>query len=229
MKLITLFRRLYFHVAFHFYVKHKLTQTDVVSMNGLTLKVPPTVFHPLLFRSSAIFADHLQMLDCSSKHVLDIGCGSGLLSLVAASKGAQVTSLDINHDAIVATEENAKANNLHHLITTIENDGLYNLNFTQKFDYIIMNPPFYMGTPTTVADRAWKGGQDYDYLQIIAHQARNTLKQDGVFIFIISTDAEVKRIEKIFLNECFNLIPVSARKLLFETFTIYHAKLSSQS
>jgi ribosomal protein L11 methyltransferase len=42
--------------------------------------------------------------------VLDVGCGSGILSVTAALLGATVTAIDIDPDAVTYTRENAAAN-----------------------------------------------------------------------------------------------------------------------
>lgn len=45
--------------------------------------------------------------------VIDIGCGSGILSLVAIKSGAsRAIAVDLDRQCIIATEENAKKNNL---------------------------------------------------------------------------------------------------------------------
>ena len=43
-------------------------------------------------------------------HILDFGCGSGILSVAAALLGAQVTAVDHDPQAVVATRENAAYN-----------------------------------------------------------------------------------------------------------------------
>jgi ribosomal protein L11 methyltransferase len=46
----------------------------------------------------------------AGQRVLDVGCGSGILSVTAARLGAVVTGLDIDPDAVRYTESNAAAN-----------------------------------------------------------------------------------------------------------------------
>ena len=45
--------------------------------------------------------------------VLEIGCGSGIISIHLAKKGNQVTSVDINPKAVNATKFNAKQNQVN--------------------------------------------------------------------------------------------------------------------
>lgn len=49
--------------------------------------------------------------DCAGKQVLDMGCGTGILSILAALKGAQkITAIDIDEWAIENTIENCQRN-----------------------------------------------------------------------------------------------------------------------
>jgi ribosomal protein L11 methyltransferase len=49
--------------------------------------------------------------------VLDVGCGSGILSLVAANLGArEVLALDVDADCVRITEENARANGVEMIV-----------------------------------------------------------------------------------------------------------------
>lgn len=56
----------------------------------------------------------------SKKTVIDAGCGSGILSIFAAKRGATVTAVDCDKDAISCTLENCAANDVQ--ITAIQSD-----------------------------------------------------------------------------------------------------------
>lgn len=44
-------------------------------------------------------------------HVIDVGCGSGILSIAAAKLGAKkIIAVDVDHPSVVATEKNAQSN-----------------------------------------------------------------------------------------------------------------------
>ena len=49
-------------------------------------------------------------LDLSGQRLLDVGCGSGILSIAAARLGANVTASDLDEWCIAATRENAEKN-----------------------------------------------------------------------------------------------------------------------
>lgn len=74
------------------------------------------------------------------KVVLDIGCGSGILSLAAAKSGARkVYGIDISEDAIEHANNNCEANNLSEIVefsTRLVND------WPTQMDVILMNMTF---------------------------------------------------------------------------------------
>ena len=79
----------------------------------------------------------------SINNILDIGCGTGLLSLMLAQKiGACIEAIEINQDAANQAAENisntAWAKNIKVIHTSLQN-----FIPLKKYDLIISNPPFY--------------------------------------------------------------------------------------
>ena len=77
--------------------------------------------------------------DIKTKSVADIGCGSGILSLFSYKLGARnITSVDIDSDAVNCSLDNAKYNdiNLDNVIFGSAKD-LNNMNL--KFDLVVAN------------------------------------------------------------------------------------------
>jgi ribosomal protein L11 methyltransferase len=57
------------------------------------------------------------------KRVLDVGCGSGILSIAAAKLGAEVWASDLDPFCIRATEENTEVNSVSDLVHIVEAAG----------------------------------------------------------------------------------------------------------
>src|SRR5690606_42019958 len=53
---------------------------------------------------------------------LEVGCGSGLLSLLAARKGARVTAFDIDERAVTCARENFQQNLPHAAAVVLRSD-----------------------------------------------------------------------------------------------------------
>ncbi len=82
---------------------------------GLTLVLDPgRAFGTGHHATTALCLELLDELDLDgglSGHTLaDIGCGSGILGIAAAARGARVQAVDIDPDAVAVTEENAASN-----------------------------------------------------------------------------------------------------------------------
>lgn len=72
------------------------------------------------------------------KKVLDIGCGSGILSIALAKLGARfVTACDIDSEAVRITNENIVINHVAHRVSVFQNIGHeFDIN---KYDFIVAN------------------------------------------------------------------------------------------
>lgn len=78
-------------------------------------------------------------MDFCDKSVLDMGCGTGVLAILAAKMGAKspVTAVDIDDIAVDSTKENATANKLDNKIAAVEGDS--NVITNLSFDTILAN------------------------------------------------------------------------------------------
>lgn len=72
--------------------------------------------------------------------ILDLGCGSGILSIAAAKLGAgSIFGLDIDPIAVEATRENAEANGVANKIRA-EQGSLENvITSARRFDFVVVN------------------------------------------------------------------------------------------
>jgi len=88
--------------------------------------------------TTSLMIEHLLELDLTGKTVLDMGCGTGILGILASMRGCQeVTAIDIDQWAFEGTIENAKMNGIGNLRAFTGDAGL--LTGKQKFDIILAN------------------------------------------------------------------------------------------
>ena len=75
--------------------------------------------------------------EMNSKSVLDMGCGTGILAILAAMKGADsITAIDIDEWAYLNTIENTLENNCGHIV--VKHGGV-ELFGNDSFDFVFAN------------------------------------------------------------------------------------------
>ena len=81
-----------------------------------------------------------------SKRVLDIGCGTGLISIMAAQRcGATITGIEIDEKAATQARINADSSPWGERIEIINGD-LLEYTTGQRFDTIVSNPPYFVNS-----------------------------------------------------------------------------------
>ena len=110
----------------------KFNEQDFIGLN--------TVFAPIVYEDTFFFIEHLPILP--QGHLLEIGCGTGLIAVNAAKKGFdKVVAIDINPDAVMAAKLNAV---LHQVETKMDIflSNVFDAIENVKFDVIFWNAPF---------------------------------------------------------------------------------------
>lgn len=137
-----------------------------------------------------------------SDSVLEIGTGTGLVSIYASFKCSYVTSTDINPYAIKCAEHNVKLNNRTN-ISVIHSDLFENIN--DEYDLILFNTPY---LPVTEEEhinddysKAWDGGENgREVIDKFLKEAPFYLKKDGKIQIIQSSlsdnDKSIEMLEK---------------------------------
>lgn len=92
----------------------------------------------------AFVSQQIQGLKPEVEKILDIGCGTGLLSLMVTQKnlGSLIDAIEIDKDAFVQASENVTASPWTDKLNMIHADAR-TYDFPNKYDVIISNPPFY--------------------------------------------------------------------------------------
>lgn len=160
----------------------------------IRIRVHPGVFHPGLFFSTKILLQYLAGQALSGKSFLELGAGSGLISVFAAHRGATVTASDISQAAIANIQENARLSNI--AVKTILSD-LFAEIAEQRFDWIIINPPYYPRNPTNESEHAWFCGEDFQYFQSLFSQLGNFINADNQVVMILSEDCQLAHIRTL--------------------------------
>lgn len=164
------------------------------SYQNIEVLVHPEVFPPHLTLSTKILLDFISEIDIQNKTFLELGCGSGIISLFASKKGAIVTASDINKTALEYLEEASKKQQLK--LQCIASDLFENIN-EKHFDFIIINPPYYPKNPESIKEKAWFCGEDFEYFKNLFQQIPVYLSEENTTFMILSEDCEIEKIKSI--------------------------------
>jgi tRNA1Val (adenine37-N6)-methyltransferase len=126
-----------------------------------------------------------------SVHLLDIGAGTGLLSLVTAQKiNAWIDAVEIDAAAAEQAKENISASPWKGRITVLHQD-LLQWQTEKRYDIILSNPPFYKND--LKAQRAEKNLAHHDAglpLPALLTFIKMHLKKDGLFFLLLPAKRE---------------------------------------
>ncbi len=193
----------------------------IIEVEGIKLKLHPEVYEPA--EDSILLLKNL--VDVKDKDVLEVGVGTGLISIACAKKGAKkVVGVDINPYAIKLAKENAKLNNVN--VSFFESDLFENVD--GEFDVILFNPPY---LPTSENEKinnylnyAFDGGKNgREILDRFIYELPNYLKKGGIAqILQSSLTGERETINK--LKSLGFKVEISARlKVPFEELMVINA------
>lgn len=179
---------------------------ETIDYLGLTLTIPPTV-QPITGTSDLLGAAVLAEVR-SSDRVLDMGTGSGVNAILAASRSSNVVAVDINPKAVAAAYENARRNNVGARITMLESDVFENV--TGTFDLIIFDPPFRWFAPR---DEFELGTTDAEYqaLRAFFRGAPGRLAPGGRILLFFGTSGDIEFLSTLIAESGFAKAVVSER------------------
>ncbi|MES2761922.1 MAG: methyltransferase [Bacteroidota bacterium] len=201
----------------------KKERTDTV--RGFKLIIKPTVFHPKYFFSSTYLFDFVSRIDLTDKNFLEIGCGSGLISLLAYQKKAKVTACDINDVAVECTSLNF-AKNFGKEITNVSvlKSDLFDMVPESRFDIIVVNPPYFFEDVKTTDQLAWNCGKNGEYFVKLFSQLRNFVHAESDVYMILADNCEIDKIKNIAKSHQFAFELLVHKKIKWEINFIFKIK-----
>lgn len=81
--------------------------------------------------------EHMSTIDFTGKKVLDFGCGTGILAILASKSGAaEIDAIDIEHESYLNTMENADINNVDNILSI---EGELSAAPSHHYDIVLAN------------------------------------------------------------------------------------------
>ena len=199
-------------------VTRRTLQTDI---DGFRLTVSPGVFHPRFFVSSLLLSRYALTLKLEGVKVLDMGTGSGVLGVFAASRGADVTAIDISPVAVECARDNFLKLGMGSRVKVLRSDLFAEVPEPESWSLIFWNPPFFPRDPSDLEDAAWNAGDGYRAIRRFARDAPRYLSVDGAMYLVFSSDMDIPLVLDFFSEFGFGATRVLSRRALWETFHIF--------
>jgi release factor glutamine methyltransferase len=119
-----------------------------------------------------------------NEKVLEIGCGSGVVSVHCAAEGCDVTAGDINPKAVDLARKNLEANGLSAKV--VETDVYSGVD--GMFDTIVFNLPYLPVEENGLLAKAWSGGPNgMGPLPKLLEGAPGHLNEGGRIVVVVSS------------------------------------------
>jgi len=150
-----------------------------------------------------------------------LGCGCGIISLLASKKGATVTASDINETAL---EYLGKASDKNNLQVECVYSNLFENLYGKSFDYIIINPPYYPKKPNSIKEQAWFCGENFEYFKNLFKQIPQFISEENQTLMILSEDCNIQKITSIASEKNIQFKTVLETKKMGEINTIFSIK-----
>lgn len=208
----------FFHPILRRMAKLYLSKPRNYTYKGIRVKILPGVFHPGFFFSTKVFLEFLETLVLEDKRVLELGAGSAFISIFCALKGAKVTASDISPTAIEGIKKNAELNKQE--IKVVLSD-LFDKFSIEEFDIILINPPYYPKKPSTIEERAWFCGEEFEYFHRLFDQAKPSKNNKFKIYMVLSEDCDLEKILSIAEGYMVNYQLVFTKKIAGENNFIF--------
>jgi release factor glutamine methyltransferase len=168
-------------------------QTLTLVHLGWKFVVPPEVYAPHPLGLAEIIVTEVRDND----RVLDMGTGSGVNAIAAATRASYVLAVDVNPVAVACTRTNAELNGLASRIEARESDVFESVS--GRFDLVIFDPPFRWFRPHDLWERG-TADENYAALTTFFRMVGDYLAPAGRIILSFGTTGDIDYLHHL-INE----------------------------
>ncbi|WP_295616354.1 HemK2/MTQ2 family protein methyltransferase [uncultured Methanobrevibacter sp.] len=171
-----------------------------------------------------LLAENLEIKEGQS--VLEIGTGSGLVSMYASLLTEDITATDINFNALELAEKNFKLNNINSI--KLEFGDMFEPVKDKKFDVILFNTPYLPTDSDDIIDDdlnyAFDGGLNgRKVIDRFINEVSNHLNDKGIVQIIQSSLSDNDRTLDMFDRNGFVAEIAESEKFFFEEIVLINA------
>lgn len=188
----------------------------LIKYKDFHLDVPNNVYLPS--DDTNLFIETLKKeIIINKDNLLEVGAGSGIISLSVYDFFKEITLVDIDED-VINYLNNLKKKNFLKKINIIKSDLFTNLDF-KKYSVIIFNPP-YVPSDQIEINSTDGGKKGSEVILKFLNNLKRFLNNEGVCYLLISSHNNFSKIKSIIKNNNFKYKIISEKKLFFEKLMI---------
>jgi release factor glutamine methyltransferase len=202
-----------------------LSRTRTYLYRDIVLQVPKEVFHPGFFFSTKLLLKYLGDQPLKQKSLLELGAGSGLISIYAAKKGASVVATDINPKAIECLAVNGRLNGVQ--LDILYSDLFENIP-KNAFDVIAINPPYYKKNPQNAAEYAWFCGEHGEYFELLFRDLADYIHDHSMILMVLCDGCDRQMIREMACRNGFDWECVVEERTILEKNFIYSIRKTDE-
>ena len=165
---------------------------------GFSIVVPPQVMP--ITPMSHLLGECVLAEAAPGDHILDMGTGSGVNAILAASRGADVLAVDNSAVAVDAARANVARNGVSELVEVRQSDIFSAV--TGLFDWILFDPPFRWFKPRSLTESVM-ADEGYQALTRFFRGARSHLSSGGRMLLFFGTSGDIGYLERLMAEEGF--------------------------
>ena len=196
----------------------------IFQYKNFSIETDDNVYEPSEDTYLLISALETIVLKKSSK-VLEVGCGTGIISISLSFKVTSVVACDINSYAVRLASSNVERNRCDN-VKVVESDLFSNVS--GKFDMIVFNTPYLPQDSDEVVsgeiNHAWDGGLDgRKVIDRFLLGVSSFLSDNGYIVFLESSLSYYEKYVKFIESEGFQVDVIGRQKLHFEELVVIRA------
>jgi release factor glutamine methyltransferase len=184
-------------------------------LNDKKIEVDEGVYPPA--EDTYLLLDAIDMTHDDS--FLEVGCGTGLISVAAAEVAKKVVATDLSFSAVRNTQRNMKENSVDKRSSVIQSDLLGAIAKDARFSIIAFNPPYLPqdGVMTDMDHALVGGSRGVELTERFILQAIPHLEEHGRIFVVVSSLADIERVSDFMRLQGLQVHDVTEAKLFFES------------
>ncbi len=175
--------------------KSRIHNFEIKGGDSIKLTVPPTVYPPR--RDTELLLQGLNSIKMQTGNLVEIGCGSGAISIAMALGGWNVTAFDVNPLAVVATIGNSKVAGVNDNVTVEEGGvGGENWKLPKDADIVVWNLPYLAPDLENMLgpmeEAAMTDEANLGWSEKLLRIVNDESKKNTIFVLLMSSDSNPK-------------------------------------